>query len=108
MLDQRSGLLEIDVDAALDGFALVIIPLVKFRAVNIADTRLLWRLEIGGIDAPFRAAGPAAAKALDQLFLIHLDVGDPVHCAAESLQHLFQGLRLGWSAWIPIQHRTLG
>ena len=109
-VDERGGLLCIDVEAVEGGFAGVVRTLVELGAAAVADAFLLGR---HGDDVEDGAAGLVAAHAAggqagDQHFVVGLDEDDGGHAVVRALQDAFEGLRLRNGAGESVQKAAVG
>ena len=109
-VDERGGLLGVDVKAVEGGFAGIVRPLIEFRSATVADAFLLGR---HGDDVENGAAGLVAAHAAggqagDQHFVVGLNENDGGHAMVRALQDAFEGFRLRNGTGESVQKAAIG
>src|SRR5262249_6316078 len=91
----RLGHLFIDFQTLPNRLLFVVVPLKEFPPAAVANPLFLWRSKQKVVTLIAVLALPPAGEPSYQLFLIHLDIDDPIEPAIFSLQTLLQGLGLG-------------
>src|SRR5581483_783203 len=94
VVDQRRGLVLIDLEALADHFLVVVRALHELAAVVIADALLLRRAVVDVVEMAADAAGAPAREPLDQAVELHVQQDRLVQRLALGLEHLVERLRL--------------
>src|SRR3954464_14226301 len=89
---ERARLVVVDLEPVLDGLRLVVVALHELRAVLVADSLVLRRVELDVVEVPVLGADAAAREAADHLVVGHVDQEGsreaPVALAQGVLEHL--------------------
>jgi hypothetical protein len=94
VVDQRRGLLVVDLEPLLDGLRLVVVALNEPRAVLVADALVLGGVVVDVVDVLVLDAYAAARDALDDLVVGGVDQEDGRQAAATAVEGVLEDVGL--------------
>src|SRR3990172_7973946 len=81
-------------NALCHGFHFIIVTLIKFGTIHIANAFLFWRTKFLMVDVSLCTAGPTPTRTLNKDILGGSDVRDGVHLCTEFSEHLLERVSL--------------